>query len=153
MLPVDASATQEQLMEVSAHDRTGLALKLIGLVDLAAVVWSEDSLRRYFSQFGGRRLRIVWFAPFHMRMTWSAGWCCSLLRRSPFEARVSCLALLTPALHGRLAVEDSNLPCRLSWSYLEGFILADATWFGPSLQDLLHREACLIWTLCSPPRS
>jgi len=38
VLPVDASAAQEQLLGVSALDRTGLALELVGLVDLAAVV-------------------------------------------------------------------------------------------------------------------
>ena len=38
VIPVDGSVAQEQLLEVSAHDRTGLALVLVGLVDLAAVV-------------------------------------------------------------------------------------------------------------------
>ena len=38
VLPVDVSAAQEQLLEVLAHDCTGLALELVGLVGLAAVV-------------------------------------------------------------------------------------------------------------------
>ena len=38
VIPVDGSVAQEQLLEVAAHARTGLALVLVGLVDLAAVV-------------------------------------------------------------------------------------------------------------------
>ena len=38
VLPVDGSVAQEQLLEVAAHDRTGLALELVGLVDLGVVV-------------------------------------------------------------------------------------------------------------------
>ena len=38
VIPVYGSVAQEQLLEVAAHARTGLAVVLVGLVDLAAVV-------------------------------------------------------------------------------------------------------------------
>ena len=99
---VHGLVAHEQVLEVAAHGLTGLALVLVGLVDLGVVVVPGDSLRRKcFLHFGGRRRRILWSALFRMRVTWSAGCsCCSLLRRSPFEGLVLRRALLRPAPHG-----------------------------------------------------
>ena len=99
---VHGLVAHEQVLEVAAHGLTGLALVLVGLIDLGVVVVPGDSLRRKcFLHFGGRRRRILWSALFRMRVTWSAGCsCCSLLRRSPFEGLVLRRALLHPAPHG-----------------------------------------------------
>ena len=98
---VHGLVAHEQVLEVAAHGLTGLALVLVGLIDLGVVVVPGDSLRRKcFLHFGGRRRRILWSALFRMRVTWSAGCsCCRLLRRSPFEGLVLRRALL-PAPHG-----------------------------------------------------
>ena len=104
-------------------------------------------------QFGGRRWRIVRFAPFRMRVTWSAGWYCSLLRRSPFEGRVLRRALLQPAP----SWVKTDWPLEFKRAYASVVVISGGGYScicNSGLQDLLHRAACLLMKTynCAPWR-